>query len=232
MGGRTVDSPDGPDGAVCIFPRIGDALTAACALQQALGEQALPICLALHIGWASPGAGDYAGPARQRTARLARLGHPGQILVTQATVNEVQGALPEGLRLREVGRHPLSVVERPQPIYQVLHPLRLTAFPPLRSPVVPPTNLPPQLSSFVGRELELAAVGELLRQAPLVTLVGAGDVGKTRLALAAAAELLEGYADGAWLVELAALADPGLARRRWPGHWGCARNRAAAPWRR
>ncbi|HWE64376.1 MAG TPA: AAA family ATPase, partial [Chloroflexota bacterium] len=224
LGGRLVDPPEGPDGAVCLFPRVGDAVVAACMLQQALWERAGPragaagadmaadwsMCLALHTGWAEPGAGDYAGPTRWRAARLARLGQAGQLLLTQTTRELVGGSLPEGVRLHGVGQQRLSVVERPQPLYQLLPSLQPAAFPPLRPPPAPPTNLPMQLTSFIGREREQATMSALLAQAPLVTLVGAGGCGKTRLALQVAAEQLEAYPDGVWLVELAALREPAL----------------------
>ena len=215
--GRLVDPPEAQDGAVCVFVHAGDALVAACALQQALWAIADPAnpaadpvaCLALHTGRADPGAGDYAGPTRRRALRLALLGHAGQILLSQSVRELVEGTLPEGLRLHGLGRHSLSAVERPLPISQLLRAGLPSVFPPLRPAQAQPTNLPLQPTSFIGREREQAAVGELLAQAPLVTLVGAGGCGKTRLALQVAADLQEGYSDGTWLVELAALSGPG-----------------------
>ena len=215
--GRLVDPPEAQEGAVCVFMHARDALVAACALQQALWARADPAipaadpaaCLALHTGRADPGAGDYAGPTRRRAVRLALLGYPGQILLSQSTRELVEGTLPEGLRLHGLGRHSLSAVERPLPISQLLRAGLTSAFPPLRPAQAQPTNLPLQPTSFIGREREQAAVGELLAQAPLVTLVGAGGCGKTRLALQVAADLQEGYPDGTWLVELAALSGPG-----------------------
>lgn len=224
-GGRLVDPPEGPDGAVCAFPRGEDAVSAARAVQQALWDRpealapvmedvamgAVPVCLALHTGWAEPGAGGhYAGPTRRRAARLARLGHGGQLLLTPATWEVVQDSLPEGVLPRHMGRHGLSVVERPQPLVQLLPATLPNNFPPPRPPRLPPTNLPVQPTSFIGRMQEQTAVETLLEQAPLVTLVGAGGCGKSRLALAVAADLLEDYPDGVWLVELAASRDPAL----------------------
>ena len=212
--GRLVDPPEAQDGAVCVFVHAGDALAAACALQQAtvgatIPDADLPVCLALHTGRAEPGAGAYAGPSRRRAVRLALLGHAGQILLSQPVRDLVEGTLPEGLRLHALGRHSLSAVERPLPISQLLRAGSPSVFPPLRPAQARPTNLPLQPTSFIGREWEQVTVGELLAQAPLVTLVGAGGCGKTRLALQVAAELLEGYSDGTWLVELAALSGPG-----------------------
>ncbi|HXT34346.1 MAG TPA: tetratricopeptide repeat protein [Chloroflexota bacterium] len=208
-GGLLLDPPDGPDGAVAIFTRKDDALAAAGALQQALAGDAvgaaMPVCLALHTGWAEPDVDEYSGPTRRRAVRLARLGHGGQVLLSQSSRDLVWRTRPEGARLREAGRYGLSVVERPQPIYQLVQAGTPAAFPPLRLSSTPPTNLPLQVTSFIGREREQATVEKLLARAPLVTLVGAGGCGKTRLALQVAADLLEEHPDGVWLVEFAAL---------------------------
>ena len=222
--GWLVEPPDAPDGAVSVFTRPGDALAAACALQQRLhvtqdpsplaadgrAPATLPVCLALHTGWAEPGTGDYAGPTRRRAVRLGQLGHEGQIVLSQQSREVVSSNLPEGIRLRDLGNHSLSAVERPQPVYQVLGPTLPESFPPLRPPRVPATNLPLQPTSFIGREREQAAIGDLLIRAPLVTLVGAGGCGKTRLALQVAADLAERYPDGIRFVELAALSETTL----------------------
>jgi predicted ATPase/transcriptional regulator with XRE-family HTH domain len=224
-GGRLMDPPEGPDGAVCAFPQAAAAVLVAGALQQALWDRpaalgsamedvamgAVSVCLALHTGWAEPGADDrYAGPTRRRATRLVRLGHGGQILLTPATCELVKDRLPEGVWLQRLGQHRLSAVERPQLLAQLLPAMLPRSFPPLRPLLLPPTNLPVQLTSFIGRVQEQTEVETLLGQAALVTLVGAGGCGKTRLALAIAADLLEEYPDGVWLVELAALRDPAL----------------------
>lgn len=223
-GGWLVDPPDAPDGAVSVFTRSGDALAAAYALQERLhachdgsplvaddrAPATLPVCMALHTGWAEPGTGDYAGPTRRRAVRLARLGHDGQIVLSQQSREVVGSSLLEGLRLHGLGNHSLSAVERPQPLYQVLRPTLSESFPPLRPLQVPATNLPLQPTSFIGREREQAAIGDLLARVPLVTLVGTGGCGKTRLALQVAADLLERYPDGVRLVELAALSETTL----------------------
>jgi non-specific serine/threonine protein kinase len=122
----------------------------------------------------------------------------------------VRDALPEGVGLRSLGSHALKGLERAEEVYQLLHPALPAAFPPLLSPQAPRSNLPAALTSFIGREAEVAAVRALLAHHRLVTLTGEGGSGKTRLALQVAGELLEAYADGVWLVELAPLADPAL----------------------
>ena len=151
-----------------------------------------------------------AGSAARRAVRLARLGYRGQILLTQSDIDQVQRHLPDGGRLRELGRYSLSAVERSQTIYQIERPGQAITSAPLRFPPAPLTNLPLQPTSFVGREREEAAIGGLLERAPLVTLTGAGGCGKTRLAVHVAADRLERYADEPGIVELAALTDPAL----------------------
>ncbi len=211
--GRLLDPPDAPDGAVAIFIRMPDALAAACALQQALADDVAgvvgPACLALHTGWAEPGEGEYAGPNRRRAVRLSQMGHGNQLLLSQQSWDMARHTVPEGIRLREVGRHSLSVLERPQPIYQIVPASAPNAVRPLRPLRMPPTNLPLQMTNFIGREREQVVIGRLSAQAPLVTLVGAGGCGKTRLALQTAADLLEEYPDGIRLVELAGLSGTG-----------------------
>jgi len=220
-GGWVVDRLDGPDAAVAVFTRVDEAVSAACAMQQALlgprtgtadgaAAAGVGVCVALHTGWAEPGSGEYAGPTRHRAARLARLGHGGQILLSTHTRELVQSTPPEGVSLQKLGQHNLLAVERPEPIFQIRHPGLPGDFPPLRATQAPATNLPVQLTSFVGREQEQSLAGTLLARAPMVTLTGSGGCGKTRLALQVAADLRDGYADGTWLVELASLTDQAL----------------------
>ncbi len=207
--GQPADPVGAADRAMCVFVRADDALAAACALRQALGD--VPVCLALHTGWAEPGTGDYAGPARLRAERLAQLGYPGQVLLSRSAGDAVRQSLPDGVRLSAVGSHTLSIVERPQPILEAVRSSWRAVVTPLRAPAATRTNLSPRVTSFIGREREQGEVGGLLGPTPLVTLVGAGGCGKTRLALQVAADQVERFADGVWLVELAALRDPALA---------------------
>ena len=220
LGGRPADPLDGLGGAAYVFDRADDALRAAILLEKELQPAQAPrtsttgdpphCCLALHSGWAAVGSVDGADPTRRRAVRLALLGHGGQVLLSQAACDQVAHALPDGVRLHTVGHHQFSVVERPQPLYQVLQSIQPANYPSPRSPSSAPHNLPVQPTSFIGREREQAAVAAMVSQAPLVTLVGAGGCGKTRLALHVAADQLERYAGGVWLVELAALGDPAL----------------------
>src|SRR6185436_11058103 len=117
---------------------------------------------------------------------------------------------PEGTNLRDLGEHRLKDLSRPEHVFQLISPDLPAEFPPLRSLDILPNNLPRQLTSFVGREREIAEIRRLLAATSLLTLVGTGGAGKTRLALQVAADVLATYRDGAWLVELAPLSDPTL----------------------
>src|SRR5581483_11357002 len=134
----------------------------------------------------------------------------GQTLLSRATYELVRDALPEGVSLRDMGLHRLKDLERAEQVYQLLHPALPAEFPPLKSLDLYPTNLPQQVSSFIGREREMAEIKGLLSTTRLLTLTGSGGAGKTRLALQVGADLLEEFNDGVWLVELAALSEAAL----------------------
>jgi predicted ATPase/class 3 adenylate cyclase len=205
-----------------VFKTVGDAFCAAFArpeeavaaildVQRALGAEdfsavdGLRVRAAVHTGTADERDGDYYGPALNRVARLLAIGHGGQVLVSGITTDLVQGALPARVSLRDLGEHRLRDLARPEQVYQLLAPDLAADFPPLRSLDVLPNNLPRQLTTFVGREAEVGAVTSLIEKNPLVTLVGSGGVGKTRLCLQVAANLLDGAGDGVWFIELAPL---------------------------
>jgi predicted ATPase len=195
----------GGDGFAVAFARAGDAAAAAIGAQAALAAEVWPdaagigVRMALHTGEAEERGGDYFGPAVNRAARLMALGHGGQVLCSSVTA-----ALLDGAGLVDLGEHKLRDLSTPQRVFQVGG----GSFPPLRSLDAFPGNLPLQLSSFVGRDIELARVATAVRDARVVTLTGVGGVGKTRLALQAAAELLPGFREGAWLVKLEAVRNP------------------------
>src|SRR5262249_35136933 len=134
----------------------------------------------------------------------------GQVLLSQRTCDQVCSQLPSGVSLRDMGAHRLKDLLQPEHLFQVVIEGLPADFPPLKSLSAHPNNLPLQMSSFVGREREMAELRRLLGTTRLLPLTGTGGSGKTRLSLQVAAELLEGYADGVWLVELAALTDETL----------------------
>ena len=197
------------DSRFAVFARATDAVAAAVAIQRALHDEPWPVSaplrvrLALHTGEADLREGDYYGSAVNRCARLRAVAHGGQVLVSQATYDLVLDGLGPDLRLIDLGAHRLQDLQRSERVFQLLAPGITTDFSPLRSLDMLPNNLPLQMTSFVGREQEVEDVKRLLGQARLVTLTGPGGSGKTRLALHVAAEMLDSYADGVWLVELA-----------------------------
>jgi predicted ATPase/class 3 adenylate cyclase len=204
------------DSRFAVFARATDAVAAAAAIQQALHAEpwpppiALRVRLALHTGEADLRDGDYYGSAVNRCARLRSIAHGGQTLLSLATYDLVCEALPRGVGLHALGEHRLSDLQRAEQVYQLVAPGLPSEFPPLRSLEAIPHNLPLQVTSFVGREREMGEIVALLGGTRLLTLTGPGGTGKTRLAVQMAAELLERYSHGAWLVELAPLADPAL----------------------
>ncbi len=215
-GGVLVKSRGEGDSLFAVFPHATESVAAACALQQVFvtepwpQETPLRVRMALHTGEADLRAGDYYGSAVNRCARLRAIGHGGQVLLSEATHELVGSCLPEGASLREMGRHRLKDLQQPELVYQLCHSDLPSDFPPLRSLSPTSTNLPIQATSFIGREREIAQIKRLLARTHLLTLTGSGGCGKTRLALQVAADLVEEYEEGVWLVELASLSDPGL----------------------
>jgi len=204
------------DGLHAVFARASDGLAACLAAQLAFQADepkepaSIRIRMALHTGSAQERDGDYFGSCVNRAARLMSIGHGGQVLLSEATCALVRETLPAPAGLRDMGRHRLRDLNTPEQVAQLLHPALPAAFPPLQSLDAFATNLPVQLTSFIGREKELSEVQDLLARTRLLTLTGSGGCGKTRLALQAAAEMLEAFPDGVWLAELAALSDPAL----------------------
>jgi predicted ATPase/class 3 adenylate cyclase len=206
------------DSLFFVFSRATDALACACAFQQALcsepwpSETPLRVRMALHTGEADLQESDYYGVAVNRCARLRAIGHGGQVLLSAATQELVRDILPPSASLESLGEHRLRDLSRPETVFQLRHPDLPAGFSPLNSLDNPalPNNLPLQLTSFVGREKEIAEVKTLLEKTRLLTLTGSGGCGKTRLSLQVAADMLEQYPDGVLLVELAPLSDPAL----------------------
>jgi predicted ATPase/class 3 adenylate cyclase len=204
------------DAVDAVFSRAADAIAAAASIQRRLHTLAsavpggLRVRVSLHTGTAEERDRDYFGPTLNRVARLLGAGHGGQILLSEATRLLVEEALPEGTALRDLGQHRLKDLSTPERIAQLVVSGLRVEFPPLLSLDVLPNNLPRQLTSFVGRTKELGEINTLLQRTSLLTLTGSGGAGKTRLALQVAAEMIESFPNGVWLVELTALTDPAL----------------------
>jgi predicted ATPase/class 3 adenylate cyclase len=198
------------DGAHAAFSTASDAIDAAVAAQLALhGEEwdatPLRVRMGIHTGAAEIRDGDYYGTALNRAARLTSVAHGGQIVVSLTTRDLLRDTPVD---LLDLGEHRLRDLGEPERIHQVAHSELPRDFPPLRSVENFPTNLPLQTTSFVGRDDDMDEVMDALESARVVTLTGVGGVGKTRLAIQVAAELLPRLRDGAWLVELGPLNTP------------------------
>jgi predicted ATPase/class 3 adenylate cyclase len=205
------------DAFFAVFTSPVGAVTAAAAMQRSFATEAWPngasprVRMGLHTGEARPGSvaagADYVGFEVHRAARIAAAGHGGQVLVSETTESLVRDSLPAGLALIDLGKHRLKDLV-PQKIYQLVGEGLRDSFPPLRSLDARPNNLPTQTTTFIGREREIATALGRLKTTRLLTLTGPGGSGKTRLALQLAADLLDRYSDGGWLVELASVTDP------------------------
>jgi len=204
------------DGLMAYFNSTLDGVSACLKAQKSFKDEPwgetgpLKVRMGLHVGEAQPRGGDYFGPTVNRAARLMSVAHGGQVLLSAATVGLVAEQLPEGASLLDLGEHRLKDLERPEHIFQLLHPDLIADFPPLASLDLRPNNLPAQATPLIGRETEL---GEIVKRLDsegvrMLTLTGPGGIGKTRLALQAAADLIDRFEDGVYLVDLAPIRDP------------------------
>lgn len=202
-GVRPIEMGEG-DSFVAGFSLASDALACALALQQATIGGVLRLRIGVHTGEVQqrePGL--YMGPTINRTARIRDAGHGGQVLVSQTTVDLVQDQLPDGCSLLELGPCRLRDLDRPVHLWQLRHADLPASFPPLRGLDAGRNNLPLQLTSFVGRAAAVRELHESLDLDHAVTLTGAGGCGKTRLALQVAAERVDRYPGGTWVVDFA-----------------------------
>src|SRR5215218_3490219 len=204
------------DAFFVVFTSPAAGVRAAVAAQRALADHdwapgpPVRVRMGLHTGEGTRGGDDYAGLDVHRAARIADAAHGGQVIVSDTTRALVEQALPDGAALRDLGPHRLRGLAEPERLHQLAADGLPDEFPPPRTLDARPGNLPVQLSSFVGRESEIAEVERLLDQTRLLTLTGPGGSGKSRLALAVADELLARFGDGAWFVDLAPVTDPAL----------------------
>ncbi|HEU5297150.1 MAG TPA: winged helix-turn-helix domain-containing protein [Burkholderiaceae bacterium] len=195
------------------FADAGAAAEAAIDVQRELcappgGGAAIEARIGLHSGAIEDADdGHFSGPAWARAARVMAAAHGGQILLSAATVALLDRAAPPSGELRDLGDHTLRGFARPERLYQLTAAGLCSEFPPIRTQESTRTNLPPALTAFIGRQQALAEVREKVQRSRMVTLVGAGGTGKTRLSVEAARQLGSAFPDGVWLVELAPLAD-------------------------
>jgi predicted ATPase/class 3 adenylate cyclase len=197
------------------FPGATQAVVAAVEGQRVLGVHDWPedgvirVRMGLHTGEGILGDDNYVGIDVHRAARVMAAGHGGQILVSEATHGLVHQSLPEEVTLKDLGAHRLKDLAQPVQLFQVVAEGLETEFPALRS-LERTTNLPPQLTSFVGRRREIDEVKGRLADTRLLTLTGPGGTGKTRLSIQVASEVLPKFEDGAFFVPLAPISDPEL----------------------
>lgn len=209
-GVRPVEQGEG-DSFVVAFSRASDAVTCALELQRA-PLAPIRLRIGVHTGEVQlRDEGNYVGTTVNRTARLRDLAHGGQTVLSGTTEDLVVDRLPADTWLTGLGSHQLRDLPRPQRVVQLCHPDVCNDFPPLRTrETVVAANLPMQFTSFVGREAEITNVLHIMADNRLVTLTGAGGIGKTRLAVQIAAAIAGGFSDGVWYVDLAPITDPDL----------------------
>jgi predicted ATPase/class 3 adenylate cyclase/Tfp pilus assembly protein PilF len=206
------------DAFCCAFPTAPDALEAALETQRRLLSSerehigTLRVRMALHTGAAEERDGDYFGPPVNRVARLLSAAHGGQVLLSLPAQELVRDQHPAGTSLTDLGEHRLKDLFRPERVFQLLAPGLPSEFPPLRTLDAYRNNLPLQHTPLIGREEEVSEVCDLLggEETRLLTLTGPGGIGKTRLALQAAADLLDDFPDGTYFVPLATLSEAEL----------------------
>src|SRR5215208_4914626 len=212
-GGRVVKITG--DGFMAVFSSPADAVAASLAAQRALlretwGETGpLRVRMGIHVGEAQQRAADFYGLAVNRTARIMAAGHGGQVLLSAPAARLAESGLPAGATLRDVGEHRLKDLTQPEHIFQLAHPELAGDSPPLATLSERPNNLPTQTSEFLGRELQLSAIRDLLDAdgVRLLTLTGPGGIGKTRLALQAAANQIDRFEHGVYFVDLSPARD-------------------------
>jgi predicted ATPase/class 3 adenylate cyclase len=204
------------DAFFAVFPSAAGALQAAADVQRGLASHAWPdgnvirVRIGLHTGEGVLSGGHYVGLDVHRAARIAAAGHGGQVLISDATQTVAGSALPARVRVRDLGRHRLKDIETPERLHQLAIDDLSDDFPPIRTLDAHVTNLPPERSSLVGREREAREATELLERSRLLTLTGPGGIGKTRLAMMIAGDLIGRFRDGVYFVDLSPITDPAL----------------------
>jgi predicted ATPase/class 3 adenylate cyclase len=204
------------DGIYAAFESPADGVGAVVAIQLGLIDPAatagmgLRVRCGLHTGPVQARDNDYFGSTINRTARIMNAAHGGQILVSQAIAEQVRDKLAADVSLKDLGAVRLKGLATSEAVFQVVHPQLYQNFPALRELEATPNNLPQQLTSFVGREKERAEIEEMLGGTRLLTLLGMGGLGKTRLSLQVGGNVMDAYPDGVWFIDLQTIRDDSL----------------------
>ncbi|WP_353509555.1 NB-ARC domain-containing protein, partial [Intrasporangium sp.] len=201
------------DALVLAFDDAGEAVRACVAGQLALQAHDWPpgaeirVRMGVHTAHAAPTGDNYVSLGLHQAARICAAAHGGQIVVSETTAAAVAGDLPADVTLSSLGSFQLRGFVEPARLFEVRQAGLPSAFPPLRAYGVARHNLPFHKAAFVGRDDERRQLAGYMRQAQVVTVVGLGGVGKTRLAVQVAFDVMGEFEDGAWLVELASATD-------------------------
>lgn len=204
------------DAFCAAFERPEDAIAAMLAAQQTLAAEdfsavgGLRVRMALHVGNADERDGDYFGPNVNRVARLLAIGHGGQVLLSGAAQASIAANLPGDVTLIDLGLRRLKGLSQPEAVWQLSIAGLRTSFPPLDSLDARPNNLLVQVTPLIGREREVEHVKALIDAHRVVSILGSGGVGKTRLALQAGADLIDRFDHGVWFADLSPIRDPEL----------------------
>jgi predicted ATPase/class 3 adenylate cyclase len=204
------------DSFFCVFESAIDGCRAAAQAQREFARHAWPdgkpirVRIGMHTGEAPLVGEEYIGLDVHHAARVAASAHGGEVVLSEATRGLVEGSLPAGLSVRDLGMHRLKDLSRPERLFQLVIDGAPNDFPALRTLESTPNNLPTQLTSFVGRERDVEEAKKLLQNTRLLTLTGPGGMGKTRLSLQVAADLVNAFDGGVYFVPLSAVRDPEL----------------------
>ena len=204
------------DSFFVVFGSAPQAVASAVAVQRGLTAEAWPasaairVRMGLHSGEGLISGGSYVGLDVHRAARISSAGSGGQVLLSATTHALVEGSLPPGVSLREMGEHRLKDLSRPERIWELAIDGLPSDFPPLHTLNAVPNNLPTQLTSFLGRQQEIAEASKLLLDGRLLTLTGPGGTGKTRLSLQIAADASDRFPDGIYFVPLGTISQSDL----------------------
>jgi predicted ATPase/class 3 adenylate cyclase len=202
------------DAFCAAFHTAKDGLAAAIDAQRKLqtedwDEAPIKVRMGIHTGSAELHDTEYRGYLTMaKVQRVMSVAYGGQILASNASAELLHNEMPKGINLRDMKEHRLKGLPISERLWQVMVSELQQDFPPLQSLNEIPNNLPIQVTSFIGREQHIVETKQLLLSTHLLTLTGSGGMGKTRLSLHLAAEVLDTFKNGVWLIELAPLSDP------------------------